>query len=444
MKNENTTSTVTIHSWIHHDTQPNSKRQSSTKSQVFRHVAAHRKLKRQQRTLKLRASALDVLKTLQVPCKDLPRDDIHLSNSGDPFDTLPIPLTSEINDLLHFDQIHLTPALRGSKIHIHPSSTYLQDDLAVYGYLARIAAVKSRCCDDSTAFNVMLKMKAEAMQQLRLRLPETSPSRLPLAVMALLYTETWCRNTEAAVVHVRLLEGINNHHGLAIDDLICVLHSDVQRAALTLDTTMFVMEHQSWQCLESEYSLVSDAAADSTFNISGPVIGLFHQMRQALVALDLLQAPEALKTVRQEATIKCLHVMSLLLDHYNLSSDTVEMYIALAALYRVRREANMERISLCGITIFDAGKAIIPRLKMLLLEACNDSLELRLWATSVGMMSNDAWYKEEFKRLVNALDIRDLTDLRNVLAVFEHWESSASAECQLSSALGENWNDVGK
>src|ERR1700742_657960 len=101
------TSTSIVHSWIHHDTQPNSKTHSSTKSQVFRHVAAHRKLKRQQRTLKLRASALDVLKTLQVPHKDSLPLGTHLSRAGDPFDTLPIPITPYIHALLEFDRIHL-------------------------------------------------------------------------------------------------------------------------------------------------------------------------------------------------------------------------------------------------------------------------------------------------------------------------------------------------
>ncbi|KAJ9617227.1 hypothetical protein H2200_000948 [Cladophialophora chaetospira] len=433
------TSTITIHSWIHHDNQADSKSHSSTKSQVFRHVAAHRKLKRQQRTLKLRASALDVLKTLQVPSKDLPRVDARLARSGDPFDTLPIPLTSDINDLLHFDQNHLTPALEGSRIRIHPSSTYLQDDLAVYGYLARIAAVKSRCCEDDTAFNIMLKMKAEAMQQLRLRLPQTNPSRLPLAVMALLFTETWCRNPQAAAVHVRLLEGINNHHGLDVDDLICVLHSDVQRAAITLETTMFVMEDKSWDSLESDYDLASDATTRTTANLPIPVQRLLDQMRQALMALDLLQAPETLQSVRQAATIKCLHVMSRLLDHYNLTSDDVEKYVALAALYRIRREARMERKSLCGITIFEAGKVLIPRLGDLLSQVNSVLPELRLWATSVGMMSGNSWFKQEFRRQAQALNIRDSSDLRIVLAEFEHWDLSHPAEQHFAHAL----RDVG-
>src|ERR1700742_112383 len=186
------TSTSIVHSWIHHDSQPDNKSHSSTKSQVFRHVAAHRKLKRQQRTLKLRASALDILKALQVPYKEVPSVDNRLDGSGDPFDALPIPLTPEISDLLHFDRVHLSPALSGSKIAVMPSSIFLQDELAVHGYLARIAAIKWRCCSDDKAFNTMLKMKAEAMRQLRISLPQTNPTRLPRAVMALMFTENWC------------------------------------------------------------------------------------------------------------------------------------------------------------------------------------------------------------------------------------------------------------
>ena len=198
------TETASFHSWIHHDCQADSKTQSSTKSQVFRHVAAHRKMKRQQRTLRLRASALDVLKTLQVPCKDLPLIDKHFSGTVDPFDTLPIPTSLQIENLIHFDRVHLSPALNTSKITITPSPEYLQDPLAVHGHLARIAAVKWRCCGDQKSYDIMLKFKAEAMQKLRVNLLQTEMIQLPRAVMALMFTENWCRNNESAVIHVRL------------------------------------------------------------------------------------------------------------------------------------------------------------------------------------------------------------------------------------------------
>ncbi|ETI24442.1 hypothetical protein G647_03811 [Cladophialophora carrionii CBS 160.54] len=409
--------TTPIHSWIHLDSQPNAKGHSSTKSQVFRHVAAHRKLKRQQRTLKLRASALDVLKTLQVACKDLPCVDKHLCGSDDPFDTLPIPITPEISDLLYFNRTHLSPALSVSKIPLPPSSAYLQDELAVHGYLARIAAVKWRCCGDDNAFNLMLQMKAEAMQLLRLSLPQADPTRLPRAVMALMFTENWCRNINSALVHVRLLETINTNYGLHIEDLINVLHSDVQRAALTMEPAMFAMHEKSWDILEAESALPTDAGWDKDFlSARHPILT---EMGQALAALDIIQEAEALQSHRQAATIKCLHVMGLLLDHYNLSSDITEKYTALAALYRIRREANMERISVCGITVFDAGRVIVPRLKELLLAASDDPRDLRVWTCWVGMMSGDSWFCEELDKQLRRGEIGNPSELSAIIASVE-------------------------
>jgi hypothetical protein len=406
-----------IHSWIHHDSHSDIKGPSSNKSQVFRHVAAHRKLKRQQRTLKLRASALDVLKTLQVPCKDLPSVDKHLGGTDDPFDTLPIPLTPEISDLLYFDRIHLSPALNVSKITLPPSSAYLQDELAVHGYLARIAAIKWRCCSDDNAFNLMLKMKAEAMRLLRLSLPQADPTRLPRAVMALMFTENWCRSPEPALIHVRLLEAINTNYGLHIEDLINVLHSDAQRASLTMEPTMFAMHEKSWDLLEAEFASSTEARWEADF--PSTLHQMLVEMRQALAALDIIQATEALQSQRQAATIKCLHVIGLLLDHYNLSSDITEKYTALAALYRIRREANMERISVCGITVFDAGKVIIPRLRELLLAATNDPRDLRLWACAVGTMSGNNWFLEELNKQLWKDGINEWDELSRIIGEVE-------------------------
>jgi hypothetical protein len=411
---------MTIHSWIHHDSQPDSKTISSTKSQVFRHVAAHRKLKRQQRTLKLRASALNVLRTLQVPSKDLPVVDRSVTSSPDPFHCLPIPLTSEICDLLQFDQAHLTPAFKTSKIRLHPSSRFLQDDLAVYGYLARIAVIKSRCCEDNTdALNLMLKMKAEAMHQLRVRLPHTPPGRLPLAVMALLFTETWCRNTNAAMIHMRLLEDINNQHGLSIEDLICVLHSDLQRSAMTLETTMFVLQDRGWRSHEADFSSRTVNTEDILGHFGDEIRDILEQMSQALAALDLLQTSDASYSHRQSATVKCLHVMSILLDKYNASSDVVEKCTALAALYRLRQEANMERMSLHTVTIFDAGRTIIPTMRELMTIVLDEPKDLYLWILSIGMSSGDRWFREEFVRQASALNLQTAADTERVLSRFE-------------------------
>jgi hypothetical protein len=352
--------------------------------------------------------------------------DKHFTGGVDPFDTLPIPITPQINDLLHFDRIHLSPALGVSKIKVAPSWSYLQDELAVHGYLARIAAIKWRCCEDEASFDIMLKLKAEAMQQLRVNLPQTEPTRLPRAVMALMFTENWCRNLEPALIHVRLLEAIHNHHGLPIEDLINILHADVQRAALTLETTMFAMDEQNWGILEADLAQSPKAEREVDSQVS--LQQILAEMQEALAALDLLRTSETLHKTRQAATIRCLHVMGLLLDYYAQSQDNTEKYTALAALYRLRREAKMEAILVCGVSVFHAGKAIIPRLRELLVVARNDPPRLRLWVLSVGAMSGDVWFEQELKRQTHALGIHDSKHLEKVLGSFERRSFSQPIE----------------
>ncbi|EXJ60704.1 hypothetical protein A1O7_04857 [Cladophialophora yegresii CBS 114405] len=235
--------------------------------------------------------------------------------------------------------------------------------------------------------------------------------------MALMFTENWCRNIDSALIHVRLLETINTNYGLHIEDLINVLHSDVQRAALTMEPPMFAMHEKSWDMLEAKFALPTEASWETDcLSTRYPILT---EMRQALAALDIIQGPEALQSHRQAATIRCLHAMGLLLDHYNLSSDITEKYVALAALYRIRREANMERISVCGITVFDAGRMIIPRLKELLFAASADPRELRLWTCSVGILSGDGWFYEELDKQLRKEGISNPSELSRIIANVE-------------------------
>ncbi|OQU96887.1 hypothetical protein CLAIMM_02908 [Cladophialophora immunda] len=415
--------TTTIHSWIHHDSQADRKSLSSQKSQVFRHVAAHRKWKRLQRTWNLRASALTLYHTFQDQGKQSPQLETYFAGSYDPFDSLAIPHTSQIDELLQFDRIHLSPAFGSSKIPLHPSAAYLQDELAAYGFLARIAAIKARCNPDQEAFNVVLKLKAKAMQQLRTNLSQTDFSRLPLAVMSLLYAETWCRNLEAVAVHLGQLEVINNRYELSAADLICILHSDIQRASLTLENPLFMMDNNAWEILEADcagFLWPEWPEADAANNIQCPQRRLLLDMRNALVALDILKASETLQAGQQAVIIKFLHIMRATLERYNTSSDNIEQCAALAALYRLRLEANMERIPLFGITCFDAGKVILPKLKELLTTISNDPPNMRLWILFVGTMSSDDWFKEEFKMQADRLGLVDSEDVKAVLNVFEH------------------------
>jgi len=230
------------------------------------------------------------------------------------------------------------------------------------------------------------------------------------------------------------------YYGLEVDDLICVLHSEVQRATMTLDSTIFTMEERSWNILEADCAPLLRAEHGTNMDFRSPVLRLLAEMREVLRALDMNYLSYASKAIRQAAAIKCLHVMSLFLGHYNTSSDVIEKYTALAALYRIRQEANMEQIPLCGITIFDAGKVLIPRLRELLVVAFDDPLRLRLWALSVGMMSNDAWFKQEFRKQVYVMALGNAKDIGSVLDGFEHGDVLTA---RIGLLLDGFWDDDG-
>lgn len=348
------TSAVKILSWIHHDVQTDTKSLSSRKREVFRHVAAHRKLERLQRAWKLRASALDLYQALQNPAKRHQELDNRLIGNFDPFDSQPLPATTEVYRLLQFDQVYVAPALDRSQIPRQPSSTYLQDELSAYAFLAPIAAIKARCADFGV-FHQALKLKAEAMRRLRESLPHINDTtRVSRAVMSLMYTESWCDNYQAADVHLQLLGAVNNHHGLETDHLICILHQDVQRATLTLSRTHFSMHDKAWHALEGDFSQSLTTGGDLEARPQGPFGWILWEMSTAFTALNVL------RNIRNAAAIKCLHIMGLIVDRHYSTSDRVEKYVALAVLYRIRRAADMERIPLCAREIYDSGRAILP------------------------------------------------------------------------------------
>ncbi|KIW79557.1 hypothetical protein Z517_06169 [Fonsecaea pedrosoi CBS 271.37] len=408
-----------IHSWIHHDDQTDP---SSLKSQVFRHVAAHRQWKRLQRTRNLRVSALNLYHTFQNQGQQTAQIDAPFVGSYDPFDTLPMPHTAQIDELLQFDQLHVSPAVGSTTIPLHPSATYLQDELAAYGFLARIAAIKARCDPKPEILNLVLKLKTKAMQQLRLSLFQTGLTHLCRPVMSLLYAETWCDDHTAVAVHLRLLEAINNQYGAKPEDLICILHSDTQRATLTLGSPLFTMDDSTWDMLEADYAVyvplpwLEDDTGDG---IQWPWRRLILDLRNALVAISVVRAAETPWAVRQAATVRFLHIMRLLLERYTSSSNDIEKCAALAALYRLRLAAKMERIPLFDTTVFNAGRLILWRLKELLATMSNESPGIRLWVLFVGTMSGDSWFEEEFRGQAETLGLVNSDDVKAVLGVFE-------------------------
>ncbi|KAK5210223.1 hypothetical protein LTR99_009302 [Exophiala xenobiotica] len=401
-------------------TETDTKSLSSRKSEVFRHVAAHRKLERLQRAWKLRASALDLYQTLQLPPKRQSQElDKSFVGSIDPFDSLPLPATTEVYHLLQFDQLYISPALDHSKIPRQPSSTYLHDELSAYGFLARIAAIKARCADFG-AFHQALKLKAEAMRRLREILPHMNDiTRLSRAVMSLMYAESWCDNYQAADVHLQLLGVMNNRHGLETTDLICILHQDIQRATLTLARTHFSMQDKIWNALEGDFIHSFAAGGDLEAGPQGPFGWILREMTTAFTALDVLQRSDAPRNIRNAAAIKCLHIMGSIVNHYHSTSDTVEKYTALAVLYRIRRAADMERIPLCARDIYDSGRAILPRLRELLIATSHDEPAMRLWVLSVGSMAGDSWFKQEFSHLAKTLGLHDPAAVSGLLSDFE-------------------------
>jgi hypothetical protein len=336
---------------------------------------------------------------------------------------LPFPATPEIDGLLNFDQLYLSSALTGSKIPVHTSLVYLQDNLAAPGYLAFIAAMKLRCSFDPLTLKTMLDLKAEAMLLLRQEVHQTAPSRLARAVMSLLYTEVACQNTEAAAVHANLLETINYRHGLEADDLISLLYLDIQHSTMYLAPPLFKMDRITWDIFEIEYAPTRRPKTDFYEELGWPSRRLLIEMRQAFIALDLMRTPSLPQNMRRAAVVKFLHIMTLVLRAYNSSSDHVEQYTALAVLFRLRREAKMEQIPLGATTIFDAGTVIISRLRELLMSSQNDPPNLRTWVLAIGATSGDVWFKDRYERELNNFDPGSPIDLKCILDFYGHRNS---------------------
>ena len=153
------------------------------------------------------------------------------------------------------------------------------------------------------------------------------------------------------------------------------------------------MEEEHWRLLEADFPEPPAWYEDLDSEIT--LLHLLMELQVGLVALHLIQSPETLHNVRQATTARCLHVLIEMLDYYNMSTEITEKYTALAALYQLRRDAKMEAIPMCGITIYHGGRMIIPRLRQLLSMAFNDPHGLRQWALSVGAASGGIWFKEQ-------------------------------------------------
>ena len=85
------------------------------------------------------------------------------------------------------------------------------------------------------------------------------------------------------------LEAIHSHHGLHTEDLINILHADVQRAALTLDTTMFAMDEPSWVIMEAELGQLPQAVPEFDSKVS--LQQIIAEMKEALAALYVIPTP---------------------------------------------------------------------------------------------------------------------------------------------------------
>lgn len=436
-----------LHCWINQD----EKDASAQKSQVFRHIAAHKKLKRLQRTWNLRATTRLPTKRLQISLQDQAHEQEQLREEGlkqhqdlqrrdqspyhfdtqfdgnvDPFNSLPIQRTLEIDGLLQFDRLCVIPCFHGSVPGAPLSPRYLQDELAIYGYLARLAFMRGRCTTLAEDYDLVLKMKAEAMERLRLNLPSVVLPRLSRAAAALMYAETWCRNYAAVSVHTQLLEMLNNRYGLDVEDLIAVLHSDVQRAALVLQTPEFNLSSEGLESMEKDWIPLVEVDKDLDPCLEGTSRWIVTEARTALISVDFLGMPETMPKNRTAASLRYFHVQGLLLNHYNSTSDLVEKYTVLTALYRIRRSGNIERLSLCKAVVFNAGNILLPRLQEHLTEVTDDPPNLRLWALFVGAVAGEAWFREEFKRHAQTMGFCTFSDVRAVLNGFEHPEASCS------------------
>lgn len=237
--------------------------------------------------------------------------------------------------------------------------------------------------------------------------------------MSLMYAESWCDNYQAADVHLQLLGLMNNRHGLETNDLICILHQDIQRATLSLARTHFSMHDKVWNALEEDFIHSLAKGGDLDFGPRGPYGWILMEMSAAFTALDVLQRPETPRNIRNAAPIKCLHIMGSIVNKYHSTSDTVEKYTALAILYRIRRAADMERIPLCARKIYDSGRAILPRLRELLIATCDDEPAIRLWVLFVGSMAGDNWFEQEFSYLAEKLGLQDPAGVSGLLSEFE-------------------------
>jgi hypothetical protein len=424
--------------WINHDAKHMVA--APHRHRVFSHIQRRfRPWKKLSDSQTLRANA-KVPRSLKSPAIDEADDELPVSprslvayGNTDPFDSYPIHIGPQENELISFYRDVFLPAQYGFRVRI-PNMEQLQkrdweacinglrDEGVAHGSLARWGYMVGP--SNPRLQRLAIGHQLKATQSLIAKLATGADPQTPdiyLHLNMLFSAETISRNAVGAAVHGqalrRMFEEAWRQNTLDYKLLLWQVHNDVQNSSIFLSKTIFDMDgflptvlRPVWRATAAEVPSMSAEAinADLDAAIEGQLIQLFKSNR---IFWEMLLVFEQSSTEKSQMMMNRCNAQELLhlgrfINCYvaaqakMLERGTrehklrlfVQSYLSLAAAYLIKR-TNLDPVVL-GRPIFDMRPALAASLRHALeqsrlLSNAEDQQRLaasRLWALYVGSM----------------------------------------------------------
>lgn len=409
---------------------------------------------------------------------------VHLLRHGnsDPFCSFPIHLDPLVNELIRFEETWLRPAMSGAQIerlagrriaYWDDAKTPAANQIAIYAYLSRAAALVSTATPDPRYARMSLVYKGKSLRLLQDQIASTTVQNMgDIAenVMALQKAELFAHNAAGTFQHTKFLAALLQQQrlrsGLDTHLFFSAVYTDLQSSAMSLTRPHFDISPNSWVTEELRNlggkrgmpSELDDDDLDASI-AHGPLRCIFAEIRSLAAASQALTAHPPPGPALQVATTSMLlctgRLVTFYLAHYTEAGapkptvrrdEHAQVCACLAALHWTRAAAKIDSMPVGASRFYAAGPLILSRLREALalaptLSANGDDEEeeedvsgsrLRFWVLSVGAFAEQTgfarsgagvkgqvdWFTAELAKQAARMGIFSWQQAREILSGF--------------------------
>jgi hypothetical protein len=283
------------------------------------------------------------------------------------------------------------------------TKAYLYDNLAVYSFLARIAATMHMVTGHEQHRTAAYQYRDKAIISLRRYLNDTTEldiKRLYRAIVILILAESAMGDRDALRVHTNMLHDLVLSHSrmitdnplYGVDEVNTIVYQDVQIAVMNLTSTFFDLRRKGWieqlfHPLWQDQSKIltekfSDADTRLAPELQGELRRLYAEVRanmDMIVEMRQNYSVASMHTTWLKYFTRAVFVLGRLMNHYahclskvdsliseswQIDSPRLQGILCLCAVFWLREFLGVENVLLSDkLRIFTANKTIFLKLR---------------------------------------------------------------------------------